>query len=646
MRRWLTLALPMSLLIVACNDDNDPTAPSLEGPFAAMPHEEGIIAAFPSDVYTVADPQSYTGLRVSVDLTKDRDFRRGPHTNIAVQDYLNRLDGFGTTAGGWIRFSTLIDRDTVSEGTTAFFGYFEGDTPVLVPTEVSVSRSQVSFRPDLALPPNHVGFMATTTGILDTNGEAYQATPELQNILAGKNKNTGVSEELGERLRNAADAMVSAGFIQQTSDLSAITVFTTQSIHETDLEVAEKIQSTDPTILIGEEPCEDVPHENVRLCYFNIEIANFVSADHTIADNAADLNETYIVQATLFLPRPEDAPYEIPYDPQKGFPVAVFGHGLTGEAHQAVQIARYTAPLGIATIGLDSPQHGTHPMRISPDGEIFDVLIDLFGMNISSAKMAIQPFVLRDGWRQSSFDKLGLIQAIKKGIDVDDDELPDLDASRISYLGASLGAIQGSELLALSTDIELALLSVGGARISDILRFGETFGILTPLVFPQANDAMVMRSLVLLQTALERGDGMNWAPHVMQNRLRGAEAPHLALQNSVPDAVVPTETGIQLARSLGVPIIGKAVLSDRNLDEVSAPVHANHPSGKTAGVLQMDWMHRSNDPEWKPSTHDKSPDSVEAIAYWTHIFISMYRDNRPELIDPYTLDGSDDRPQD
>lgn len=646
MRRWLSLALPMSMFFAGCTDDPPPEESKATGPFAAVHAQAGGIGAFPSDIYTVPDANTYTGLRVKFSAEDDKEFMGGPYTNVAAIPHLNTLDGFGTSGGGWIRFTTPLKANVARENTNVFFGYLDESTPVLVPTELNVFRDQIVLRPDLPLPPNRHAFMATTIELEDENGDAYQPNPELKQILAGNLKHDDVlmDEALAQRVKDTAQALVDAKVLNSTSELASLTVFTTQSIHETDLEVAAKIRDFDPIISIGDEPCEDVPLENVRLCYFDITIANYTSDDHTIADDAADHERSYTVTATLFLPRPEDADYPVDYDVEAGFPVAVFGHGLTGTAHQAVQIARYTARQGIATIGLDAPQHGTHPMRANPEGAELNILFDLFGIQ-GKGRLAVHPFVLRDGWRQSTFDKLGLIEAIKKGIDLDGDGFPDLDATRISYLGASLGAIQAPELLALSEDIDLALLAVGGARVSDIVRFGDTFAMLMPLVFPKANNGAVLRSLVFLQGMIERGDGVNWAPYVMQNRLIGEEPPHIAMQVSIPDEVVPPETGIMLARTLGVPIIGTPVRSDRHLGEESAPALHNHSSGKTVGMIQMDWMHRGTDPEWRTSTHDKSPDSVEAIAFWEHVFLTMYRDGKPTLIDPYTLPGSDNRPE-
>lgn len=643
MRQWLALTLPLSLLFTACSDDPEIIDNDQSGIYAGSHATEGVLPYFPTDTLTVEDDTTFTGLRVNVDLRSDPELRGGPRTLTGTEEFLNQLDGFGTSAGGWIRFSEPIDADTVREANNTFIGYFEGNTPVIVPTEIVIYGDSLLFRPDLPLPGNHEAFMMTSVGIESREGDSFTATPELQAAL--KDGSSDTNEAYAQRLQTAAQKIVDGNILNSVDEITSFSLFTTQSLHETDIEVAERIRTIEPTITIADDACEDLPADNLRRCYFHIEIANFTNPDNTISDNAAEMDERYVMQATLFLPRVEDFDsLDIPYEPEVGFPVAIFGHGLTSDAHQGIQIARHAAPLGVATIGFDSPQHGTHPMRNAQDGAELDVLIDLFGIQTVGGA-TVHAFKLRDGWRQSVFDKLGLVEAIKQGIDADQDGYIDLDSSRMSYLGASLGAIQGSEFLALTNDIDLAMFSVGGARITDIIRFSDTFKLLHPLIFPRSpSQSIVLRTLILLQTAVERGDGMNWAPHVMQNRLVGDNVPDFAMQVSVPDAIVPPETGINLTRALGLPIIGTPIRPERGIELAGPPTINNHASGKTVGVLQMDYMHRGDNPDWVPSTHDKSPDSFEAIQYWKQVFVSKYRDGQTRLIDPYTEPGVTPRP--
>ena len=69
----------------------------------------------------------------------------------------------------------------------------------------------------------------------------------------------------------------------------------------------------------------------------------------------------------------------------------------------------------------------------------------------------------RDAQRQTVVDLMQLVRVIKGGMDVDGDRVADLNPSRISYLGWSLGANIGTTFLAVEPDVRTgALYSVGG----------------------------------------------------------------------------------------------------------------------------------------------------------------------------------------
>lgn len=672
MWRWLSIALVSAFLTSACSDTKEPydddhenhgTQPE-DSLVAGVASDGKSVGIFPSDLHSVPSDDTYTGRKVKLRLASNDPLYRETHANAQILEFLDKLDGFGTTAGGWIRFTERVNSATVIDGQSVLFGYIEGDTARLVPSETPTAYRQVAVRPHLPLPPMVTGFIASTTDIQSDEGEAFGPSKELKAILDGSyDPSTGdIDEELAERMRTVAQQLVDAQHIESTDRLSALAVFTTQSIHQTSLEITEKIRAYDPAISIGDNPCETIAADQVRRCYLNITVRNFVSDDNTIADDAADRdinaeNATYTLKATVHLPlvdaaeRAENATGDdrfVPYDVEKGYPVAIFGHGLTGDGDQAKDIAKYISPLGIATIGVDAPQHASHPTVSHEDEGPLDLLQALFGIAIDGSKVRINPFQLRDGWRQSNLDKLGLIEAIKKGIDIDGDGHPELDADRISYLGASLGGIQGPELLALTPDLELALLAIGGARISDFLRYPGMIAAIATFIAPQVKSDGFMRLLIILQTAIEKGDGANWAPYVLQNRFPDAGEPmHIGMQFSVPDEVVPKETGIMLTRTLGVPIIGTVQLSAPLVDEVpylGEPIRLNHASGKTAGAIQVHWIHKMNNlDEWRETSHASSPDSLESLTYWKHIFHSMYYDDSriPELIDPYVVLGEE-----
>src|SRR5262249_16232095 len=65
----------------------------------------------------------------------------------------------------------------------------------------------------------------------------------------------------------------------------------------------------------------------------------------------------------------------------------------------------------------------------------------------------------RDGYRQWAADNMQLAREIEVGMDVDGDGVPDLDPSRIYFLGSSAGTILGALLLAVEPSVRAGVLT-------------------------------------------------------------------------------------------------------------------------------------------------------------------------------------------
>lgn len=70
-----------------------------------------------------------------------------------------------------------------------------------------------------------------------------------------------------------------------------------------------------------------------------------------------------------------------------------------------------------------------------------------------------------DGTRQTVVDLTQLVRVIEVGMDVDGDGVGDLDPSRVSYFGNSLGGIYGTILLAVEPSIRVGVAGVAGDLI-------------------------------------------------------------------------------------------------------------------------------------------------------------------------------------
>ena len=226
---------------------------------------------------------------------------------------------------------------------------------------------------------------------------------------------------------------------------------------------------------------------------------------------------------------------------------------------------------------------------------------------------------------------------------MDGDELPDLDMERLAYVGISLGAIMGPQLLALSGRFSAAALIVGGARFTSIVENGADYELLY-LVFEEVLGSAdeTARALPVIQTAVDAGDGVNFAPHVLGQRidLQGGSAPHILMNSALGDTTVPPEAAFCLARALGCPVVGEDRFGEGSLPVVEAPVQGNLGSGEiTAGFMQMDRA-TTGEGAVELANHDNGSHCAETLNQeWT--FLSTWLESGlPVIEDPYVALGT------
>src|SRR5215831_18516764 len=160
--------------------------------------------------------------------------------------------------------------------------------------------------------------------------------------------------------------------------------------------------------------------------------------------------------------------------PPQGWPVAIVGHGGSPGNKQQFQLFLVAAELaahGIATIGINAVGFGYGPLGTVTvtlgSGETVTFPaggrgVDLNGDGLIDASEGLGPgfpIESRDGRRQTAVDLMQLVRVIEVGMDVDGDTVPDLDASRISYVGFSLGSFYGTLLLAVEPSVHAGVLN-------------------------------------------------------------------------------------------------------------------------------------------------------------------------------------------
>ena len=176
--------------------------------------------------------------------------------------------------------------------------------------------------------------------------------------------------------------------------------------------------------------------------------------------------------------------------PPGGWPVAIFGHGLTGNKNSSWMVAAKMAAHGIATIAINAVGHGFGPLgtltvtttsgasvTFSAGGRGIDQNRDqeiAADEGVYAAPPRTIVFVT-DGVRQTVVDLMQLVRVIGVGMDVDGDGLPDLDPSRIYYVGNSLGGNFGTVFLAVEPSVHVGLFSSAGGPESEVRRLSPGF---------------------------------------------------------------------------------------------------------------------------------------------------------------------------
>jgi len=175
-------------------------------------------------------------------------------------------------------------------------------------------------------------------------------------------------------------------------------------------------------------------------------------------------------------------------EPAGGWPVTIFGHtSASNKNDDPLHVAASMAAHGIATVSINVAGYGfgplstltvsqpaAAPVTLPAGGRSFDQNGDgLIGGTEGQFAAAPRTIVGEtDALRQTAADLMQLVRVIQVGMDVDGNGSPDLDPSRISYSGVSLGAILGTMFFAVEPAVRAGAFSVPSGSRVEALRLG------------------------------------------------------------------------------------------------------------------------------------------------------------------------------
>jgi len=650
--------LLLALALIGCGSETTPPTPTDAATDAAIdaatdvvvpPEDTGpsctvslwdpssqVFDNFPDDRIVQPDPSTATGVRLRVDPVRFAPTIMVARGFASLVTDLDTLDGFGVNAQAFFRFGRAFDtaRLPSAEATEmpsggVGFVVLSPGPPRLVGALVSTTDNGATLMlaPLRPLPAAARVAAYVTRALTAAAGGCLQPAPALAATLATPTPET----------RTALDALRSLGVVNGPDEVVALTVYPTQSIAAESVAVAADITTRPLPGPLGRPTCVADPMGRYRTCSLTLEAHNYLDGMRHLAPLAPGGQRApsrYTLPVTVWLPMmPSTTPVR----------TIVFGHGLGGDRGQASRLAGFAAPMGIATVAIDAVMHGNHPLNPMPGTSTLATVLNFFTL-APGASRAIDALALRDHFRQSTFDTLQLVRRIAEGFDADGDSRPDLDPTRLAYLGVSLGGIMGPAPLALTDAFGAGVLVVPGGRVSAIISDSTTFAPLITAVRPSGTTpGDVARTFPLLQTLLERGDAASYGPHVFADRLTpggSMRVPSVLLGVVLDDDTVPNVANYTLARSMRVDVVGPLLRPAPGVRVAgAAPLSGNFAAGRaTGGMLQFDVVGAEMG-RTSPATHSNVGASDVGAEAWLHFLRTHWDDGLAQIADPYTALG-------
>lgn len=642
--------------ILGCSSDGaSPPAPveAIFGPPLAT-----MLTPYPSNRYTLPDPSSPTGLRVNVSSETTADSLITVYGPLLEQ--LNGMDGFSTSGGVIVSFSAPIDIRGITTDERAdppildtpldAEGYTKPGAPLvlvnvdpaspehgkahgLVPRWWAQAKDSyytsdeftLIAQPATPLLPGTRYLFAVTKSLRGEGGAPIARSADTERLLGGEAE--GAYEE--EVLAGVDEVKWSRGV--RRDDIVLATSFTTATVLTTTIEMAKRARASAAPKLVDpwtvETPMQSDGRVRFRATYETPEYRKAApDGKWAIEEGGAPVLQKK-VPLEVFLAF-SDATKPGPR------PVVLYGHGLGGDKDGCWGTAGRLADINAAVVAIDSPEHGSRSSM--PD----DLLASTFGFfGIDQATHAFDIGRARDNFRQMASDQLELVRFLGSLGSLDllpvgaPDGVPDLDVSRLLYIGHSFGSVQGPTALALAPEIKQAVWNVGGDGLMTLLRDSGTFSLLVNALKPEGtSDGALARFFAVTQAIVDPGDPLNYARFGTQEALPGVtgwSARDVLLQEVIDDGIVPNSTSEALARAAGLALVDP-IRPVSGLASTPAPVKGNLASGATGAMSQFDRIEGD-----KIAVHGDLIFSPEARAQYVEFFKTGLAGEHATVIGPY-----------
>ena len=340
----------------------------------------------------------------------------------------------------------------------------------------------------------------------------------------------------------------------QRSDVLALTWFTVRTEAEVTTPIKTMIQQAMevPSILGGREKTTTLGDPDYELASLKgqLSLVNFRSSDggvYSPYERQMD-PERERAEFVLTLPKWE---YSTP------IPVSIWGHGLGNFKELTKSGYRMGDRLGMATIAIDHPNHGSRVSKSS----VKDLNIAIAVQTPMTIMQLLGMFV------QATVDHAVVAKHVRDVLpqavaNVSSNVLPQkpvIDGTRVMFDGMSLGAMLGTAIGVLGPELDGTYLVNGAGSLMHIFSESTFWDDMTSNVVPQnANGAELTFVLAMMQHYVDIADGNNFA-HYYRSPPAGQELRPLGMHYSLGDGSMPNAATRATAELADLPLLKEVI---------------------------------------------------------------------------------------
>ena len=527
---------------------------------------------YPSNEFTIADRSTATGRRVVMptDLIPQGVIRQlGPGAR--PTDAFADADGFAALSPVIFELDRSVVADWVPDDGGDIVSIVDVSTgrPVDVRVEVPAEAARHGARDTLVVAwpvtrfePGHTYVARLGRGLVGTTGGTPARAPGLD----------GASPYLTD-----LHAQVERLGLGPWSEVVSATSFTIRS---------EANASAELDAMTAVARSVDHPMRNVAIqapwlisdasavVTGEVRISDFRD-EHGVARAANGATDRWI-PFQLVLP-------EHPAGGADGAPVVIYGHGLVAAKETMTFVASTNAAKGLATIGIDVPNHGGRQYGGPDQGYLLE--LNTPGRFGRLASMPLQGIVDHVSLLMAVQDHLGELRIdLPPAFDGTPRTAPKLDTTRVLYEGTSMGSVLGAAFTAMAPELDGAFLQVGGTGIADII-FHSLLWPLFMNVIPEAASAGDTYALMGAATMLmDHADNVN-----VVSRIREHGTPTF-LAYGAGDGVVSNGASDRLISLLDLPLVGP----------ILSPIGVPHRTSGSDRMPDDGWGAEQFWPTWSP----------------------------------------------